>query len=72
MDNPVENIDNSDIQRDYSDVFKGIKCLPGKHKIHIDSSVTPVMHPPRRIPVSMRDKVQNELSRMVKDGIIHG
>ena len=70
LDNPVENIDNSDIQRDYSDVFKGIGCLPGKHKIHIDSSVTPVIHPPRRIPVSMRDKVKNELSRMVKEGII--
>ena len=63
LDNPVENIDNSDIQRDYSDVFKG------KHKIHIDSSVTPVIHPPRRILVSMRDKVKNELSRMVKEGI---
>ena len=70
LDNPVENIDNSDIQRDYSDVFKGIGCLPGKHKIHIDSTVTPVIHPPRRIPVSMRDKVKNELSRMVKEGII--
>ena len=58
IDNPVVNIDNSDIQRDYSDVFNGIGCLPGKHKIHIDSSVTPVIHPTRRIPVSMRDKVK--------------
>ena len=35
LDNPVENIDNSDTQRDYSDVFKGIGCLPGEHKIFI-------------------------------------
>ena len=70
LDNPVENIDNSDIQRDYLNVFKGIGCLPGKHTIHIDSSVTPVIHPPRRIPVSMRDKVKNELSPMVKERII--
>ena len=32
LDNPVETIDNSDIQKDYSDVFKGIGCLPGKQK----------------------------------------
>ena len=36
--------------------------LPGKHKIHIDPNVTPVVHPPRRIPISMRDKVRNELN----------
>ena len=70
LENPIENIDNSDIEMEYSDLFQGIGHLPGKHKIHIDPNVTPVVHPPRRIPISMRDKVKDELSRMVKEGII--
>ena len=61
LEKSVENVDNSDIQTDYSDLFYGIGRLPGKHKIYIDSTVTPVVHPPRRLPISMRDKVKNEL-----------
>ena len=70
LDNPVENVDNSDIKTEYSDLFEGIGHLPGKHKIHVDPNVTPVVHPPRRIPISMRDKVKDELSRMEREGII--
>ena len=70
LENPIENIDNSDTEMEYLDLFQGIGHLPGKHKIHIDPNVTPVVHPPRRIPISMRDKVKHELSRMVKEGII--
>ena len=70
LDNPIDNVDSSDIEKEYSDLFKGIWHLPGKHKIHIDPNVTPVVHPPRPIPISMRDKVRNELSRMVREGII--
>ena len=61
LDNPVDNVDSSDIEKEYSDLFKGIGHLPGKHKTHIDPNVTPVVHPPRRIPISMRDKIRNEL-----------
>ena len=70
LEKAVENVDNSDIQTEYSDLYHGIGRLPGKHKIYIDPTVTPVVHPPRRLPISMRDKVKNELSRMVKEGII--
>ena len=70
LDNPIENVDNSDIEKEYSDLFKGKGHLPGKHKIHVDPNVTPVVHPLRRIPISMRDKVKDELSRMEKEGII--
>ena len=70
LDNPVENVDNSDIKTEYSDLFEGIGHLPGKHKIHVDPNVAPVVHPPRRIPISMRDKVKDELSRMEREGNI--
>ena len=52
------------------DLFHGIGRLPGKHKIHINHNITPVVHPPIRLPITMRDKVKDELSRMVKERII--
>ena len=59
LDNPVENVANSDIKTEYSDLLEGIGHLPGKHKIHVDPNVTHVVHPPRRIPIYMRDKVKD-------------
>ena len=35
----------------------------------VEAHITTVVYPPRRLPISMRDKVKNELSRMFKEGI---
>ena len=48
----------------YEDVFKGLGELPGKHHISIDKTVTPVIHPPRKVPAAIRDAVKTELDRM--------
>ena len=66
----MENVDNSDIQTEYLDLFHGIGRFPGKHKIYIEPTLPPVVHPFRQLPISMTDTVKNELSRMVKEGII--
>jgi len=55
---------------EYKNVFTGIGRLPGTSSIQIDSNHTPVVHPPRRIPVAMQDKVTQELQNMEKAGII--
>ena len=44
--------------------------LPTKHKIRVDKSVTPVVHPPRRTPIALRDKIKDELDRMFEQGVI--
>ena len=36
-----------------------------KIKLHIDPSVNPVALPHRRIPFNFRDKVENEIERLV-------
>ena len=66
---PVNTIDN-DVISEYNDLFEGIGCLPGKHRIVIDKSVPPVIHPPRKIPLAMKAKVKEELDRMEKLDII--
>ena len=54
----------------YADQFRGTGALPGEYEIKIDESATPVVHPPRRIPYMLKDKVKAELCRMEEMGII--
>ena len=58
------------VLKQYSEAFKGIGLFPGECKIHLDPCVTPVVNPPRRIPVALRDKVKHELDRMLQNEII--
>ncbi|CAG2233019.1 unnamed protein product [Mytilus edulis] len=45
------------LEAKYSDLFTGLGCLPGIHKIHVDDSSNPVVHPPRKVPVSLKGAV---------------
>ncbi|VDI06080.1 Hypothetical predicted protein [Mytilus galloprovincialis] len=58
------------IRKNYADSFKGIGCIPGEHSIQIDSTVKPVVHAPRKIPIAIKDKVKEELQRMEQNEII--
>ena len=46
----------------FSDIFEGIGQLPGEHKITLKPNATPVIHPPRGVPVTTRDKVKKSLN----------
>lgn len=59
-----------EILREYPDVFQGLGCLPGEHKIQLDPRVKPVVHPPRKVPLAIRDKVKEELDRMEELGVV--
>lgn len=58
------------LTKKYSDVFEGTGLLQGKYKLDLDPSVTPVVHPPRKVPVAMREQLRNELQRLVDLNII--
>ena len=48
-------------------MFEGLGEVKGvQHKIQIDLSAFPVVHPPRRVPVTLRGQLQ----RMEKLGVI--
>ena len=60
-----------DMLEEYKDVFTGLGCIEGVvHRIKVDRSHTPVVHPPRRVPVTLRSKVKNELQRMERLGVV--
>ncbi|KAL9953715.1 hypothetical protein ACROYT_G041171 [Oculina patagonica] len=66
----LHQADTPDILQEYSDLFQGLGCLPGEHAIKINPAVTPVVHPPRKVPVALKGKIKEELDRMEEAGVI--
>lgn len=63
----VQRIDSLDIDllNQYNDVFEGLGCITDvTYHIKVDPTHPPVIHPPRRVPVTLRSKIQEELARM--------
>ena len=44
--------------------------MPGKVHLQVDKTVTPVVMPPRRVPLSVKDRSKEELERLEKLGYI--
>lgn len=53
----VEKKDQTDILREYKDVFTGLGCVPGLHHIQLN----PVIHAPWKVPIALKDRVKMEL-----------
>ena len=52
-------------------LYEGVGLLKDfSVKLHIDDSVPPVAKPHRRIPINLREKVEDKLCQLEKDGII--
>ena len=66
----VEALSNDTLKR-YADTFHGLGCITDvTHHIELDPNYKPVVHPPRRVPVTMRSKVKRELERMERLDVI--
>ena len=66
----VDTIEKS-ITDNYNDVFQGLGCIDGvTHHIKLDEGMKPAIHPPRRVPVTWRPKVKEELDRMENMGVV--
>ena len=58
------------VLRMYPDVFEGLGRINPPHKMRLKDGYEPVVHPPRKIPETIRTKLKNELERMEKDDVI--
>ena len=63
-------LDKDTVLAEFDDVFKGVGMFKGECSIRIEGDATPVVNPPRRVPVALRDKLQLELERMEKADVI--
>ncbi len=70
--NPSENVSpiHNQVLNEFADVFKGIGCLPVTYKIKLKADATPVIHAARKVPVSLKDKLEKELTRLTELNII--
>ncbi|XP_031338074.1 uncharacterized protein K02A2.6-like [Photinus pyralis] len=59
-----------DIKLKYSELFTGIGCLDEPYTIRVDHTVMPVVPPPRKIPLALKDNLKVELDEMEKNQII--
>jgi len=58
------------ILHEYKDVFSGIGCFDGEYSITLDPTVTPVICPPRRVPVALQTALREELDFLTQKGIL--
>ena len=58
------------IEEMYPEIFNGLGKLTEEHHIHIKGNETLVIHPPRKIPVALRERLKKELDNMERNGVI--
>ncbi|KAK2185169.1 hypothetical protein NP493_244g02014 [Ridgeia piscesae] len=54
----------------YPKCFRGVDLFSGEYHIALKQDAEPVLHPPRRVPESMKDAVKKELKRMIEIDVI--
>ena len=54
----------------YSDVFEGLGCMGDAYHIDVDTTIRPVQHVPRWVPVAMKEPLKHKLVELTKQGII--
>ena len=65
------NSHDTDPLESYRDVFKELGCLSDSdYHIKTDKTYQPVVHSPRRVPATLRLKIQAELTRMEELDVI--
>ena len=72
----VQRIDSistapSDMLDEYKDMFEGLGCITDTtHHIKINKHSKPVVHPPRRVPVTLRLKLMDKVNQMEQLNVI--
>ena len=54
----------------YPNLFKGLGKIEPEHHIKLKEDISPKVHPPRKKPASLREKVKEEMNNMEKTGVI--
>ena len=55
---------------DFADIFKGLGRMEGKLHFEADDSVSPVVMPPRRVPVALKGKFKEEIDPLIDVGVL--
>ena len=58
------------VLKEYEDVFEVKGLLEGKYHLELNENAQPVVHPPRKVPVAIKDRLRTELDRLCDMNII--
>ena len=64
------SLSKENVLKEFADVFEGTGKLQGKHHLELDENAIPTVHPPRKVPVAIKERLRNELERLTKMDII--
>ena len=70
IDNDNKTLTKSSMGESYADVFSGEGKMEGTLHLEVDETVSPVILPPRRVPVAMKQPLKDELTRLQEMGVI--
>ena len=59
-----------EVTASYSDVFKGLGCMEGALHLEVDMTVAPAIMPPCRMPLTLKNRLKDELIRLEKASVV--
>ena len=68
LNGTIEELSSDHVVKDYVDLFQGIGML--KDYPYMEEAIPRTVATPRRVPFPLLRKVQDELQRMLKEGIV--
>ena len=54
----------------YPDVIEGLGCMEGALHLEVDESGSPSIKPPGRVPLTLKERLKEELARLEKANVI--
>lgn len=66
----TEPITKDFLQRQYPTLFEGLGKLEGELHLRIDTTLQSTKIPTRKVPISLKTDLKNELNRLQKLGVI--
>ena len=58
------------VKTENKDVFKGLGCFSGEYKMKLIDNAQPVVHPPRKVPINMKQQLKETLDTITWKYII--
>lgn len=55
---------------DYPKLCEELGCLAGEYSIKLKPDAVPVIHPPQKVRIALKDSVKEQLGRMETKGVI--
>ena len=64
------NPETDSLIKEYADVFKGLGKVEEEYHINLHQNAKPVIHPPRKVPLTILPKLKETVNKLIKANVI--